>query len=112
MEILYSDKNIAVCGGSLERFIYRELLAGFKEALAEKNLFLEEENILCSGSGAQKEALAELLRPPPEKRPDTGFNWSTLLEWQKLLLQHIPPSHYTSIQSKSKIKVTETIILR
>ena len=66
-------KNIAVCSGDLKHFIYRELLAGFRGALAEENIFLKSENIICGGKEELSLPLRRLLERPGRERPDAIF---------------------------------------
>lgn len=53
----FHRKNIAVLAGNLDTFLYREMLAGFRGALAEEKYYLPDKNILtleCQGTMTQK----------------------------------------------------------
>lgn len=62
-------------GGNQKRDIYAERLRGYKQALTESNLPLEESYIYLSKLGEQDgvEAATKILAMKPEERPDAVF---------------------------------------
>lgn len=66
-------RRTAVCGGSLKNFMYRELLAGFRGALAEEGIFLDETKVLCGNESYLSEKIADLLLLAPKERPEAFF---------------------------------------
>lgn len=66
-------RDTAVCGGSLENFMYKELLAGFRGALAEENIFLDDSRILCGSESSLPERIADLLKRAAGERPEAFF---------------------------------------
>ena len=66
-------RNIAVYGGSLERFIYKELLAGFREIMDEAGIAPDKSLILCGKDELLQEKLSALLKAPADQRPEVFF---------------------------------------
>lgn len=64
-------RNAAVFSGSQEKFIYRELLAGFRGALAEENITIPEEWIVSEKDFSTR--LEGLLSLPASQRPEAFF---------------------------------------
>lgn len=69
-------RNLGVLAGNLQTCIYREMLAGFRGALAEEETILDPANILevanpANATQAQVRRLAECLRSP--RRPTAFF---------------------------------------
>ena len=66
-------RNIAVYGGSLERFIYKELLAGFREIMDEAGIAPDKSLILCGKDELLQEKLSALLKAPAGQFPEAFF---------------------------------------
>ena len=66
-------RNIAVYGSSLERFIYKELLAGFREIMDEAGIAPDKSLILCGKDELLQEKLSALLKAPAGQRPEAFF---------------------------------------
>lgn len=66
-------RNMAVYGGSLERFIYKELLAGFREIMDEAGIALDGSRILCGEDELLQETISTLLKAPAGQRPEAFF---------------------------------------
>lgn len=63
----------AVYSGTQSRFIYREMIAGFRGAAAEEGITLDNSAIVCGGIGETPEELEKLFALPADKRPDAFF---------------------------------------
>ena len=63
----------AVFSGIQTRFIYRELLAGFRGALAEDGMMIPEEMIVSGNMNELPEKLETLFSLPSDQRPDVFF---------------------------------------
>lgn len=66
-------KKIAVYTGNPEQFIYREIVSGFRGALAEENIFPDESMIIVGEREKVPPALARIITLPPEHRPEAVF---------------------------------------
>ena len=67
-------RNIAVYSGSPEHYFYREILAGFRGALAEENIPFDNSKILIGNwNDPPPMALRKLLSESKKQRPDAIF---------------------------------------
>ena len=66
-------RKIAIHTGRQERFIYREIMAGFRGALAEEELQLESNMIISREMETGYAELYKLLSLPPHERPEALF---------------------------------------
>lgn len=66
-------RRIAVYTGRRERFIYREIVSGFRGALAEEDVFLDEGMIISGDMESVPEELYQALSLAPDKRPEAFF---------------------------------------
>lgn len=66
-------RKIAVYTGSTEMFLYREILAGFRGALAEETLIPDESMIITGSRNETPGNLKELLMKPAGERPEAIF---------------------------------------
>ena len=66
-------QKIGVFSGPAERFLYREILSGFRSALAEENLVLSDSMHAVGDWQSPPHAIRELLMRPAEERPDAIF---------------------------------------
>lgn len=55
------------------RFIYREMLAGFRGAIAEEGMVLPDEMIIVGERGSYSKELEKILSLPADQRPDSFF---------------------------------------
>ncbi|MBR2439510.1 MAG: GntR family transcriptional regulator [Lentisphaeria bacterium] len=66
-------RKIGVYTGPADRFLYRELLAGFRGALAEEKLQISDDMYVSGSWDETPKALKELLSCPADKRPEAIF---------------------------------------
>ena len=67
-------RNIAVYSGSPEHYFYREILAGFRGALADENIpFDDAEIIIGNWNDPPPQTLRNLLSKSKKQRPDAVF---------------------------------------
>ena len=73
-EILQRDyQRIGVYSGPTDRFLYREILAGFRGVLAEENLQIPDSMHIVADWNESPQVLRTLLMRPPEERPEVLF---------------------------------------
>lgn len=63
----------AVFSGMPTRFIYRELLAGFRGAIAEEGMLIADEMVVAGDRNELPEKLEKILTLPSNQRPDVFF---------------------------------------
>lgn len=74
MELMESGYHkIGVFSGPTDRFLYREILAGFRGALAEENLALSDSMHAVGDWQTPPHAIRELLTRPAGERPEAIF---------------------------------------
>ena len=83
-------KNIAVYSGEREHFIYRELLAGFREVLSQKGICLENRMIFYGKRDSVPEALKKSFLLPAGERPEVFF---TLRDYRAETLYQLCSEH-------------------
>lgn len=66
-------RKIGVYSGPTEKFLYREILAGFRGALAEEELTLQDNAHVISDWNGTAQEIRTLLSRPENERPDAIF---------------------------------------